>query len=250
MALAKEVHRRPHFDVTAIADMIDFTDFEKAIAKGFEKSATSVALKSSLDALNALGVTSKAAYVLHGTLAEVLAIEFAQARGGHLAAAVTASVKRSIEIAIVDGIETGSGIAAITRDIKAVVGLSDRDARALVAARTKMRAAGVAEGAIQKEISRRSRKMLRRRAETIARTEMISARNVGTLNAWRQEQANGTLSQQARKIWIDADGCPECEDLASQDPIPVSAMFEGDFGGPYQSPPAHPSCRCSMGIVD
>lgn len=249
-ALSKRIARMPGFDIAGLPESVDFTDFEAALAAGFEKSAVSVALKSSLEALKDLGAFEKTDSRLKGTMAEQLAIEFAQDRGRILARSVSASVRRSIEVAIIDGMERGASIPAITADIKDVVGLSERDARALMKVRNKMRRNGESDARIDAEIGRKSRKALRRRAETIARTEMIAARNTGTLNAWRQHQADGKLSPTARKVWIDADGCPECSELASMDAIPIGAMFESSFGGPYAAPPAHPSCRCSMGIVD
>lgn len=74
------------------------------------------------------------------------------------------------------------------------------------------------------------------RSTVIARTEVSQAANSLALS---YGQAVNNAGIQLRKSWLDSpDSCPECSDLAGDDPIPVDQVFSsGD-----DAPPAHPSC--------
>lgn len=88
------------------------------------------------------------------------------------------------------------------------------------------------------------------RAETIARTETMRAANQGQLEAWEQAVEAGLLTGNERKEWIvtpDDRLCPICEPMDGE-----TADLDGDFnvdGERIDAPPAHPRCRCTMGIA-
>jgi SPP1 gp7 family putative phage head morphogenesis protein len=79
----------------------------------------------------------------------------------------------------------------------------------------------------------------RRRAHTIARTEVISANNRGNLDAYRE---SGVATG---KEWLTAhDELVEetCEENEDAGPIGLDDVFpSGD-----DCPPAHPNCRCAL----
>lgn len=77
------------------------------------------------------------------------------------------------------------------------------------------------------------------RSTMISRTEVSAAAN-GTAQA--QALAVHQSGVPLMKSWLDSpDSCPECQDLADEDPIPVDAEFSsGD-----DAPPAHPNCTCT-----
>lgn len=88
------------------------------------------------------------------------------------------------------------------------------------------------------------------RAETIARTETIRASNQGQQLAWDQAVEEGLLTGDEKQTWIvtpDDRLCPICEPLDGQT-VALGAQFavDGDF---IDSPPAHPNCRCTVGLV-
>ncbi len=89
------------------------------------------------------------------------------------------------------------------------------------------------------------------RADLIAHTETMRAANTGLAKSWQQAQEKGWLSGDARKRWIAAgDGpppygstCDICLGLNGET-VKINESFSvGD------DPPAHPNCRCTMGIV-
>lgn len=86
------------------------------------------------------------------------------------------------------------------------------------------------------------------RADMIARTEIMSAANQGTLEAYSQAQEAGLLPANAMKEWIaTSDACDICANL---DGVAVGFDESFDFDGEdIDSPPGHPHCRCTTGIA-
>lgn len=106
---------------------------------------------------------------------------------------------------------------------------------------------------IDKMVSRYQERMIKARAQTIARTESLRATNVGVAETWRQAIADGKVDGNlVRKQWVlakDERTCAECHGIAKAQPkrgIPLDALFQNPKGrGPLKFPPAHPSCRCT-----
>jgi SPP1 gp7 family putative phage head morphogenesis protein len=87
------------------------------------------------------------------------------------------------------------------------------------------------------------------RAETIARTEVMSAANEGQLEAWDQAKEDGLLTGAEQKEWIvtpDDRLCPVCEPMDGET-VPIDEDFDVD-GDLLDGPPAHPNCRCTLGL--
>jgi SPP1 gp7 family putative phage head morphogenesis protein len=87
------------------------------------------------------------------------------------------------------------------------------------------------------------------RAETIARTETMTASNQGQLELWQQAVDEGQLTGTEEKEWIVTDDtklCPICEPFAGQR-VPMTGSFSAD-GLEIDAPPAHPNCRCTIGL--
>lgn len=82
------------------------------------------------------------------------------------------------------------------------------------------------------------------RAELIARTELMDAANQGALEAMSSAQDAGLLSANATKVWIASpDACDDCLDLDDEE-----VALDDDFSSGDDAPPAHPNCRCSIGV--
>ncbi len=88
------------------------------------------------------------------------------------------------------------------------------------------------------------------RAETIARTETMRASNEGQQQAWNQAVDAGVLTGAEQKVWIvtpDDRLCPICEGMED-----VTILMDEDFdvdGERVSTPPGHPRCRCTIGLV-
>lgn len=141
------------------------------------------------------------------------------------------------------------------RALRDQVGLTVRQAGALGRQRRLLAAAGTPMDQIERVIRRRATKMRRQRAETIARTEVNQARNVATLNTWKQARTEGLLSRNVQKTWVAVSACPVCEEIVAWveeqgGGIPLdSAFWSATLGQGLQGPPAHPRCRCSPALV-
>lgn len=87
------------------------------------------------------------------------------------------------------------------------------------------------------------------RAENIARTETMRASNQGQLEAWDQATEAGVLTGDEKKEWIvtpDDRLCPICEPMEGE-LAPLDGTFDVD-GTRVDGPPAHPRCRCTVGL--
>jgi hypothetical protein len=72
-----------------------------------------------------------------------------------------------------------------------------------------------------------------RRALNIARTELATAQDFGSLAYFKAAGVKG-------KKWSQYDACPTCQANAAQGAIPIDEAFQSG----HQHAPAHPSCRC------
>lgn len=97
---------------------------------------------------------------------------------------------------------------------------------------------------------------VRNRAEMIARTETIRTSNAGQQAIWETAEKEGFIdSDRTSRIWIataDDRTCPICLDLDGQR-VGLHDNFSSSpstgFGVTEQIPPAHPRCRCALGLV-
>lgn len=135
----------------------------------------------------------------------------------------------------------------VIRDIKWVVGLTDRESTAVFRREDAMRAAGVPERKIQAAITRYSDELHQKRAERIARTETVAIETQARDTAWQVARSDGLISDNAKKEWVaSASACKDlCKKLDG-----VRVKLDGHWVSPVdgriiKGPPAHPHCECS-----
>lgn len=111
---------------------------------------------------------------------------------------------------------------------------------------TILRGKKLTEKQIQQMRDRYVQRYLKYRAEVIARTESIRAANAGQMELWRQGIQQGTLPQELMVRWIvtpDDRLCPICEPLDGE-VVRIGELFSVGI----EFPPAHPQCRCTVGL--
>lgn len=97
-------------------------------------------------------------------------------------------------------------------------------------------------------VEKYSERLLKDRAETIARTEVTYLASAGQMELWNQASNDGLFDRTiAMKEWIvtpDDKLCPICEPLSG-----LQVGLDADFpeGVPY--PPLHPNCRCAVNLI-
>lgn len=155
--------------------------------------------------------------------------------------------KAAVKYIIEEGIDKNRHPLKIARDVKNGIGLNDRLSIAVARKRSALEAAGVPEARIEKTIARYHEKLLKYRAEMIARTESVRAINHGKLEMWKQLKDGGSLPPSAVKIWltsIDEKVCPICRPLHYTQKK-LGEEFESN-GFSSEAPPIHTTCRCTL----
>ncbi len=179
--------------------------------------------------------------------------QWARENGGRRITMITDDTRKQIMEIVRDGLDEGRNPKDMAKFIRPLIGLNAPQQRAIMNLIATMQNEGVSQARINQMIERMTNKKLKERAELIARTEAITATAVGTEAAWRQSQSQGLLPTTGiQKRWIAAIGssrtCPLCISLHGQE-VPVGQPFSRR-GVEYDNPPAHPGCRCSMGLVE
>lgn len=175
------------------------------------------------------------------------AVEAARTRTAMLIRGVSNETRVAVRQIIARSIEDGIAPRVAAQQIRSVVGLTSRQASAVMNYRKQLRAAGATQRAASQAAYRYAQRSLNERALTIARTENIRASVMGQLDVWNGARSQGLLDDNSRKLWIttpDERLCPICAGLDNEE-----ASLSGLFTGQLDGPPAHPSCRCTVGLT-
>jgi SPP1 gp7 family putative phage head morphogenesis protein len=111
-----------------------------------------------------------------------------------------------------------------------------------------LRASGMSEEQVESLLEGYQARLIRERAETIARTETITAANAGQHELWRQALAHGWIGPATSRKWIATPGsdrtCSSCMALHG-----VVVGLDEPFPGGLMHPTRHPRCRCATALV-
>lgn len=175
-----------------------------------------------------------------------LAQSWAEEAGAELVGGVTDGVKETLRQILGDALEQGWSAAVTARQVRQVIGLTSGQATAVSNFAAKLIGQGVAADSVQRRSDAYAAAQLRYRSQTIARTELMTASNVGQRGLWNAAKANGLLdSESFERKWILTDDDRLCDDCEPYDDVTVSFDDEFDDG----DPPLHPNCRCTEGII-
>lgn len=174
------------------------------------------------------------------------AVQWAKTRAARLVTEVTAEARAAIRVVVERAFVEGLPPREAARLIRSIVGLTERDALAVMNRQVALMARGVSPSRAQLMAERYAGTLHRRRALVIARTETMAASNEGQQQLWNQAVRAGHLEATLRKEWIVTDDertCDVCMPLEGTT-VPLQEPFP-DFG----NPPAHPQCRCTIGVA-
>lgn len=181
-------------------------------------------------------------------------VDFLRSYSFGLIRQIGATTREGIRRVVTDAFERGGHPREQARQIRNMVGLTARQAAAVSGYRAQLLAQGVRRSLADRRAQRYADRLLRRRALNIARTETIRAANVGQQALWDQMADEGLIEKdRARKVWIvtpDDRLCEICAAIPGMNPEGVPAQG-GEFAtdvGPVPYPPAHPQCRCAVGL--
>lgn len=171
------------------------------------------------------------------------AVTWAETRAAELVTAIAEDTRAAIRMVVTQGFENGVTARDIARTLRASIGLTERDAAAVMRRQLTLLSGGMDAARATSAAERYAAKLHRTRAVTIARTETMRAANEGLNQTWKQAMHDGLLPATAKKVWMTADPCPVCAPLDGEE-APVNGNFSVGV-----DPPLHPRCKCTMGIV-
>lgn len=189
-----------------------------------------------------------------------------------------AEARRTINTVISSSARRGLGPEAIVDDIRENIGLTARQAQAVLNYEDLLRSLdaqalerrlrngqyddalieaiesgdSLSEAAIARMVDDYRENYLDYRAETIAQSESVRAVNAGLQDAYQQAIDRVALPEEAiRQFWQLGDRpCPVCESIPDRNPdgVAIGETFDSSEGQQV-APPVHPNCNCSLEIV-
>lgn len=172
------------------------------------------------------------------------AVAWARQRAAKLVSGINESARAAIREVVSMGIENGTTPATSAKLIRKSIGLTERDARAVMNRQLKELSNGVDAAKATARAEKYADKLLRRRAKDIAINETLTASHEGQRQMWKQAQERGLIPLSARKKWETNDPCPICAPLSGE-VVGINETFS--IGG---DPPAHPRCKCYVSLVN
>jgi len=155
------------------------------------------------------------------------AVEWAKQQVGKRITLIADETRSAIRHVVAESIRQGRTTIELRNDIRTMVGLNRKQAAALDNFRLKLEAMGAKDFTIRAAMSEYRVKLIKQRAEMIARTETASAWAEGNLQAYRE---NGVSK---KEFSAASDACPICSPLDGK-VLPI--------GSEEINIPLHPSC--------
>jgi hypothetical protein len=184
---------------------------------------------------------------------DALSAKYAQEQSGQLIRNITDSQRATIRGILGTALNGDYTTAQAAAKIRQGIGLHPAWAQAVQNYRDRMLRAPVPKGfspgrwatTIDARTERYQQRLVSRRAQNIARTEIMTAENTGRYATWAQSIGNGMNSPASRKEWSAGPGaCPQCTGLAGE-----IVQWDQSFSSGDNMPPAHTNCRCSAELV-
>lgn len=176
-------------------------------------------------------------------------IRAAREESASLVTRITDQTRRGIRTLVARGQAEGIPPAELARLIKPLIGLTEGQARAVLRRRSVLLLDGRTRRDASQIAYRYAQRLLRQRAETIARTETIGSATRGQLSAWDAARRRGLVPQQSLVVWTttpDDRTCPYCREMDGAQTL-LGTAFETPLGS-VVGPPLHPNCRCAIGL--
>lgn len=171
------------------------------------------------------------------------AVAWVEREAANLIVDISTEARAAIRAVVSGSFEAGISPSETARLIRSSIGLTERDAGAVVKKHLGFLAEGMDGKKAAAKAEKYADKLLASRSKTIARTETMRASNEGQEQLWAQARSKGLLDSSVKKTWIAFDPCPICAPLDGE----VVGLDEDFSIG--TDPPAHPNCRCTIGLV-
>ena len=161
-----------------------------------------------------------------------------------------AAIRRATDLC-----NNGMNVDDLSRVIRPMVGLTDRQTRANLNYYQKLLDNGVKEKKAQEMAIKYSARQHRYRAQMIARTELAFSYNQGQYLAVKQAQEQNLMGK-CKKVWVTADTertCSYCnsldgEEIEMDEDFNIQTNLKGSLI--KRCPPAHPHCMCAINYIE
>jgi hypothetical protein len=181
------------------------------------------------------------------------AARWAREHAANLVREINDETRDAIRSVIRRAFERGWPPEVAARRIRGLIGLTIRQAEALLRAFEDRQAEGWSDERLRAWMGRETRKRINRRARTIARTETIQAASRGQLGIWQDAAAAGLLEpSRTEREWIVTPDDRLCETIClpmAGQRVRLDRPFVTPEGSEIMTPPAHVLCRCAVGIA-
>ena len=181
------------------------------------------------------------------------AVQYGIIHGTEFIEEIALATRAAIKASLVTALNQGLGVRPVTAQIlKMKIGLTTKQEEAVEHHAAKLEKEGVPPSQRAAKVNAFRKKKIRLRAMTIARTELAHASAKGQEALWSSAAKEGVLDTgRMNRKWLTASHgivCPVCIALGKLKPIPFAKSFSAaGFNG--KNAPAHPNCRCTVGLV-
>ena len=160
--------------------------------------------------------------------------------------------RQAIRALLVQNMQAGRSWQSLVPELQQMIGVTVRQADALVALRTRLLASGMSEARVGQLVAQKTRAYIRLRARTIARHESLLAANTGQFQQMQQLVADGVMDPfQYRRFLVITPDERLCKTNICRDTRTMNAEGVGLLQpfqtptGPQMYPPLHILCRCA-----
>ena len=229
----------------------------------FDREANVATLRQALDRLMLRAMNAEARRIGSMRFADAFTtinaetVAFLERYALALVTDLEGDVRAVVKNILVRGAAEGRPVRLQAKAIAEAIGLNPRQELAMWNVQRTVFDQAIADGrtiaqaqaAAEKAMAAARKRMVKYRATTIARTEVMRSQNAGQQAVWDQYQREGLLPLNATKVWIvtpDDRLCKRCRPLDGQE-VALNGQFDTD-AGLLAYPPLHSNCRCAMGV--
>ena len=198
-----------------------------------------------------------AKYRLRFDLINPYAVNYAHRKLPQIVEEYKRNAREIIRGIITEAVSGNYTVQTAAQEIREHLGLTKRFSDAVINRRAELIGQGITGERLEAKVERYREKLLKSRAKTIARTEIIQAQVAGQRALWNEAAKEGLFNKQtAKRIWRtheDERTCELCMAMDNQE-IPFNGVYDHPelgqvniFGEILNAPPMHPNCLVSYG---
>lgn len=274
--LEPQLRKRFLAAVQASKDRVDIEALARAVQSGnVSQAALAARLNEWPEKYGGLAIDLRAGFLAGGQYAYELlegssynlrfdlinpyAVSYAQRKLPQIVQAHVDDAKQIIRDIITEAVSGKYTAQTAAMEIRNHIGLTDRYSLAVVKYREELASNGITGEKLDGKAERYAAKLLRARAKTIARTEIIQSQVAGRRALWNEAANTGIFDRHtAKRKWNtheDERTCPLCMAIDGQE-IPFNGVYTHPdlgnvniFGEVLNGPTLHPNCRCSEDLI-